>query len=81
MLFRPLLSNAIKFTPEGGKITLKIEEGKQWLVSVTDTGVGMSQSTIQGLFELGTKHSTLGTAKEKGTGLMELRCALARTPL
>ncbi len=71
---RNLLSNAIKFTPEGGKITLNIEEGKQWLVSVTDTGVGMSQATIHSLFELGTKHSTLGTAKEKGTGLGLILC-------
>ena len=71
---RNLLSNAIKFTPEGGKIILNIEEGKQWLVSVTDTGVGMSQSTIHSLFDLGTKHSTLGTAKEKGTGLGLILC-------
>ena len=67
---RNLLSNAIKFTKEGGTITLTAEEkGKQFIISVTDTGVGMSPGAIQKLFLLGTKHSTLGTAKEKGTGL------------
>ena len=45
------------------------EKGKQFIISVTDTGVGMSPGAIQKLFLLGTKHSTLGTAKEKGTGL------------
>jgi len=67
---RNLLSNAIKFTQEGGSITLSVEEkGNHFVVAVTDTGVGMSPEAIQKLFLLGTKHSTLGTAKEKGTGL------------
>ena len=72
---RNLLSNAIKFTNEGGSITLATEEkGNQFIISVTDTGVGMSPEEIQKLFLLGTKHSTLGTAKEKGTGLGLLLC-------
>ncbi len=72
---RNLLSNAIKFTPEGGKITLRAEEnGNQFVISVTDTGVGMSAETIQKLFRLGTKHSTLGTSKESGTGLGLILC-------
>ncbi len=71
---RNLLSNAIKFTPEGGMITLSVQTGKQLVVSITDTGVGMSEPTIQKLFQLGTKHSTLGTAKEKGTGLGLILC-------
>ncbi len=72
---RNLLSNAIKFTPEGGKITMSAEaNGSHFLVSVTDTGVGMSQTAMQKLFKLGTKHSTLGTAKEAGTGLGLILC-------
>jgi signal transduction histidine kinase len=72
---RNLLSNAIKFTREEGAITLFVEEkGNYFVVAVTDTGVGMSPEAIQKLFLLGTKHSTLGTAKEKGTGLGLLLC-------
>jgi signal transduction histidine kinase len=72
---RNLLSNAIKFTPEGGKVTLRAEQnGTHYTVSVTDTGVGMSETALQKLFKIGTKHSTLGTAKEKGTGLGLILC-------
>jgi signal transduction histidine kinase len=72
---RNLLSNAIKFTPEGGKVTLNAEaSGKNYIISISDTGVGMSEVAIQKLFKIGTKHSTLGTAKEKGTGLGLILC-------
>jgi signal transduction histidine kinase/uncharacterized protein HemY len=72
---RNLLSNAIKFTPEGGKIILDASaNGKNYTISVTDSGVGMSEAVMQKLFKLGTKHSTLGTAKEKGTGLGLILC-------
>lgn len=72
---RNLLSNAIKFTPEGGKITITSDQkGNQFIVSVADTGLGMSAEVIQKLFLIGTKHSTLGTAKEKGTGLGLILC-------
>jgi len=50
------------------------EKGNHFVISVTDTGVGMSPEAIKKLFLLGTKHSTLGTAKEKGTGLGLLLC-------
>jgi signal transduction histidine kinase len=72
---RNLLSNAIKFTPEGGKVTLDAQKnGTHFIVSVKDTGVGMSETALQKLFKIGTKHSTLGTAKEKGTGLGLILC-------
>ena len=71
---RNLLSNAIKFTPEGGTITVSSAIDKLTAIAVQDTGVGMAPSTIQKLFELGSKTSTLGTAKEKGTGLGLILC-------
>ncbi|SIN98957.1 HAMP domain-containing protein [Carnobacterium alterfunditum] len=47
-----LLSNAIKFTPSEGKITLKISQEKnQALLSVTDTGEGISPKEINHIFE------------------------------
>jgi len=72
---RNLLSNAIKFTPEGGTITLNAQQNKnEVMVSIADTGVGMSPEVIKKLFRLGTKHSTKGTADEKGTGLGLILC-------
>ncbi len=72
---RNLLSNAIKFTPEGGKVSLLLEPGKHYVkVSIADTGVGMSQTVIDKLFRIGSKHSTKGTADEKGTGLGLILC-------
>jgi signal transduction histidine kinase len=72
---RNFLSNAIKFTPEGGTITLKAEkQEKGTKISIFDTGVGMSEKVIQKLFRIDSKHSTIGTADEKGTGLGLILC-------
>jgi signal transduction histidine kinase len=72
---RNLVSNSIKFTPEGGVIKLGVKRNhKHVLVSVADTGVGMSQDVISKLFRLDAKHTTKGTANEKGTGLGLILC-------
>ncbi len=74
-VIRNLISNAIKFTPEGGMITLQAETAGRYVrVSVTDTGQGISREVIQKLFKIGVKHSTPGTAKEKGSGLGLVLC-------
>jgi signal transduction histidine kinase len=70
VIFRNLISNAIKFTPNEGKIILtsKIKDANL-LIEVSDTGVGMSELTIGKIFK-DTEHiSTSGTNLEKGTGL------------
>lgn len=47
-----LLSNAVKFTPEGGCITLRQRtEAERVLVSVTDTGCGMTPEVLQHIFD------------------------------
>ncbi len=72
---RNLLSNAIKFTPEGGTVIINAQQNqKEVMISISDTGVGMGPEVIKKLFKVGTKHSTKGTAEEKGTGLGLILC-------
>lgn len=72
---RNLISNAIKFTPQGGTVTLSARPSERQLtVSIADTGVGMSPEIIKKLFRIDTKHTTKGTAEEKGTGLGLILC-------
>jgi signal transduction histidine kinase len=82
-VIRNLTSNALKFTPEGGQVTLSAQtnglssdlEGTQWVeVSISDTGVGLSQEDINKLFKIEVYHTTQGTAQEKGTGLGLILC-------
>lgn len=75
ILFRNLLSNAIKFTPEGGKIVFDAVSGEKYtLISVADTGVGIEQEKIDGLFEIGSYSATPGTNGETGSGFGLLLC-------
>jgi signal transduction histidine kinase len=70
LILRNLISNAIKFTPEYGQIVLSsVAEREYATISVTDTGVGISQETLTKLFSNEHLVTSLGTAKEKGTGL------------
>jgi K+-sensing histidine kinase KdpD len=51
-VFTNLLGNAVKFTPEGGTITLKvIEEDDHILVEVSDTGIGISPVDLPRIFD------------------------------
>jgi len=69
-VFRNLLDNAIKFTPEGGKIEIhSAVEEEQLLLQFKDTGVGMSKSELDTLFELKKNKSKRGTQGEAGSGL------------
>lgn len=75
MVIRNLISNAIKFTPQGKSIAISAKpQGKLAIVSVTDTGVGMSQEKVEGLFRIDVNSSTRGTDGEIGTGLGLIMC-------
>lgn len=74
-VIRNLLSNAIKFTHETGVISIYIDEWKDSIeIGIHDTGVGMSKEMMEKIFYISAKHTTLGTNKEKGTGLGLILC-------
>ncbi len=70
IVIRNLISNAIKFTPKNGMVTVGAQEKTDyWEIFVRDTGIGMGQETIDKVFEENTNITTYGTENEKGTGL------------
>lgn len=74
-VIRNLISNAIKFSNPGGTIRVGISRDNARLnVFIADTGVGMTREVIDKIFRLDSKHSTRGTANEKGTGLGLILC-------
>ncbi len=75
-VIRNLMSNAIKFTPNEGTVTVGIKEETDEYATlfVSDTGVGIPQENIENLFHIDTQVVTLGTNQEKGTGLGLILC-------
>ena len=76
---RNLMSNAIKFTPKGGTITISSKEimvnGKKMIeTTITDTGIGMSEEKVRNLFKIEHNYRSAGTDKEVGTGLGLVLC-------
>lgn len=68
-----LISNAIKFTPQHGAVTVELglvvtSTDKNLQIKVTDTGVGLDTVAVEQLFTQGAVSSTTGTVGEQGYG-------------
>lgn len=71
-----LVGNAVKYTPEGGEISLMIsekgeeEDGRIWLeFIVADNGIGMSEEFLPKLFEVFTQEDAGARTQARGSGL------------
>lgn len=65
-----LATNAIKFTPEGGTVTLKVEaKATGIIIHVSDTGIGISQDDIARLAQPFEQIDSQHSRKHEGTGL------------
>lgn len=75
-IVRNLLSNAFKFTPQSGNITIscKMMDNNFIEVSVTDSGIGIPENIMQKLFKQDQKVGRAGLNGEESTGLGLLLC-------
>ncbi len=74
-VLRNLIANAIKFTPEGGRIEVTAEDRvAEVAISVVDTGIGIDPKIRFRLFSPEEAVTTPGTRNEKGSGLGLLLC-------
>lgn len=71
MVFRNLLTNAMKFTPKGGNITIEIEEKEEYIeTKFINSGKGITEEKINQILHTNEPIiSQLGTVHEKGIGL------------
>lgn len=69
-VLRNLISNSVKFTPDSGFISINLtENGNDFHISVSDTGVGIPADVLPQLLDNTKNISTFGTNNERGTGL------------
>lgn len=69
-ILRNLIDNAIKYTPEGGTVSVTATAEGEWInIGVQDSGIGIPEAEQKDLFVIRNDKSRPGTAGEKGTGL------------
>jgi two-component system sensor histidine kinase/response regulator len=74
-ILRNLVTNAIKFTNNGGTINISEEQTQSGIIiSVSDNGIGIKPDDLSRLFDISEVLTTMGTAEETGTGLGLLLC-------
>lgn len=74
-IIRNLISNAVKFTPLGGNITIETQKDadKVWLI-IADNGQGIEPKTLKSILNFEESKSTKGTHGEVGSGLGLVLC-------
>jgi two-component system sensor histidine kinase/response regulator len=75
-IIRNLISNAIKFTPKDGKVTVSsgFTENNTSVIVVKDSGIGMNSTMTANLFRLNVNNSRPGTEGEQSSGLGLILC-------
>lgn len=69
-IIRNLLNNAIKFTDDGKKVSIRtFKTASEITLEIADQGVGIAEKNIGKLFKIDQSFTTLGTKNEKGSGL------------
>lgn len=75
VILRNLVSNALKFTPEGGKVTIKTSHNLNKVqLLVRDTGIGIPPEKLKKIYTFEGSHSTVGTNGEVGSGFGMVVC-------
>lgn len=70
-----ILGNSVKFTSEGGKVDLLVEEGEHYagkavvIFTISDTGIGMTEEFMEHIFEVFSQEDTSATTQYGSTGL------------
>ncbi|PIQ10483.1 MAG: hypothetical protein COW71_02605 [Ignavibacteriales bacterium CG18_big_fil_WC_8_21_14_2_50_31_20] len=74
-VLRNIIANAIKYTNSGGVVKVEAEnKNGESIISITDSGIGISSEDIQKLFRIDVYHTSVGTNNEAGTGLGLILC-------
>lgn len=65
-----LLNNAAKFTPQGGLISLTVDQDNDFVnIKVTDNGIGLSKQHVETIFDLFVQHGRVEDRAQEGLGI------------
>ena len=74
-IFQSLINNSIKFSHPDTKIKISAQSENEFIkITVKDQGVGIKAENLKKLFRVDKNYTTVGTAREKGTGLGLILC-------